>query len=92
MYESRIEGLTVGRYECMEVEACVSDNSFVQKHAFSNGEETAEYRADLESHPGLRQVSPAMKAFLLRHHDDDKLYLEWITPHVVVAIEEFERI
>lgn len=216
MYESRIEGLTGGRYECVEVEACVSDTRFVLKRAFafsmmkpdeedeadlafvfsrdedgqihsvkyayyydqklqnlhlqllddevpanvlptelhyvdpdhlllneerewrgwmleylkeneekifleimnasgmtleddyeivdvavsrlyltitiSNGEETAEYRADLESHPGLRQVSPAMKAFLLRHHDDDKLYLEWITPHVVVAIEEFERI
>lgn len=51
-----------------------------------------EYRIDLESHPGLRQVSPTMKAFLVRHHDDNKRYLEWVNPHIVVAMEEFTRV
>lgn len=57
-----------------------------------DGQKSSDYRIDLELHPGLRQVSPTMKVFLIRHQRDGKVYIEWFNPHIVIAMEEFCKV
>ena len=57
----------------------------------SNGAETADFRVELEQHPGLRLVDPKMDVAIFRHEDDQQLYLEWISPHICIPMKAFAK-
>lgn len=57
----------------------------------SNGLDVADYRVDLETHPGLQLVEPKMDVAIFRHEDDQQLYLEWISPHVSIPMKAFRK-
>lgn len=48
----------------------------------SNGNELADFRAELADYPGLLLVEPKMDVAVFRHEDDQQLYLEWLSPHI----------
>ena len=58
----------------------------------SNGEEVADFRVELDSHPGLKLVNPMMDVAIFRHEDDRQLYLEWISPHISVPMKAFHKV
>lgn len=58
----------------------------------SNGTDETTLRAELEKHPGLKIVEPRMDVTICKHLDDQQLYLEWISPHISVPIEAFDRL
>lgn len=57
----------------------------------SNGAEEADFRVELEQHPGLRLVDPKMDVAIFRHEDDQQLYLEWISPHICIPMKAFAK-
>lgn len=58
----------------------------------SNGVEVADFRLELEKHPGLYPVAPKMDVAVFRHEDDQQLYLEWISPHIAVPMKAFSKL
>lgn len=58
----------------------------------SNGAEEADFRVELEKHPGLRLVDPKMDVAIFLHEDDQQLYLEWISPHISIPMKAFTKI
>lgn len=57
-----------------------------------NGVEVADFRVELEQHPGLRLVVPEMSVAIFRHADDQQLYMEWISPHICIPMKAFTKI
>lgn len=58
----------------------------------SNGKEVADFRVELEKHPGLQLVKPQMDVAIFMHEDDHKCYLEWISPHVCIPMDAFTKL
>lgn len=79
----------------LEEEYEILDVAVSRRHltvTISNGDEVADFRVALENHPGLQLVEPRMEVAIFRHADDQQLYLEWISPHICIAMKAFERI
>lgn len=60
--------------------------------SISHGDAIEEYRIKRKDHPGLRDVQPNMEVLIMEHEDDGELYLEWISPHYVIAMNEMEKL
>lgn len=58
----------------------------------SNGNEVADFRAELADYPGLQLVEPKMDVAVFRHEDDQQLYLEWLSPHVSLPMKALSKL
>lgn len=50
------------------------------------------YRMPIDQDPCIRHIDPRADVIMMRHHDNDELYLEWISPHFSVPFEAFEKV
>ncbi len=72
----------------------VEDVSIGRKYlivSINHDDTMEEYRVSLKDHPGLKGIQPDMDVLIMEHEDDGELYLEWISPHIVIALKEMEK-
>ncbi|MBQ0058120.1 MAG: hypothetical protein KBT20_10735 [Bacteroidales bacterium] len=79
----------------MEKDYEVTDVAISRRYltaTIGNGKDVADFRVELEKHPGLQHVKPMMDAAIFRHEDDNQQYLEWICPHISIPMKAMQKV
>lgn len=74
----------------------ITDVSISRQHLTitiqGEAERDTRYRVNLADYPSLVNVTPNRDICLLRHLDDNAIYVEWFEPHYVIPLNQFEKL